>query len=207
MSNAFNPYAAMSLIVEEPGEVFPSLILPTLIATVVVLVLHCIISWIARRTRGGHRGSVRWNVWEKLLYCVTILAVGTLAGTSFYSVIAIGVLERWLLLVHMTAAGMFVAVLPLIALTWASACRFGGAAAAAKTDAAPALRFLWLTKMAFWLLLFGGLLSIGSMLLSMLHWQGTEGLIDLLNVHRYSSLLVVVATIVHFYGVWLGRHD
>ena len=43
------------------------------------------------------------------------------------------------------------------------------------------------------------------MLLSMLPLFDTEGLHGLLDIHRYSGLLLVVATMFHLYGVLLRR--
>ena len=56
-----------------------------------------------------------------------------------------------------------------------------------------------------WLILAAGLIAASTMLVSMLPVFGTDGLLRLLNIHRYSSLLVVVALLFHFYGVGLQR--
>ena len=60
-------------------------------------------------------------------------------------------------------------------------------------------------KAAFWLLLASGFLVSGTMFLSMLPWFGTDGLHRLLDIHRYSGLVAVVALVLHFYGVVLQR--
>ena len=64
-------------------------------------------------------------------------------------------------------------------------------------------RFFWIPKVMFWLLLVSGLVVILTMLLSMLPLFGTEELHVLLDVHRYSGLLVVVVLVIHFYCVLL----
>ena len=57
----------------------------------------------------------------------------------------------------------------------------------------------------FWIILAAGLVTSLTMLFSMLPLFGTDGLHDLLDIHRYSGLVVVVAAILHFYGVVLQR--
>ena len=57
----------------------------------------------------------------------------------------------------------------------------------------------------FWLILVGGLAVSATMLFSMLPLFGTDDLHCLLDIHRYSGLVVVVAMIFHFYSVVLQR--
>ncbi len=56
----------------------------------------------------------------------------------------------------------------------------------------------------FWLILIGGLVAIGTMILMMLPVFGTDGLVLLLDIHRY-GLAVVVATVLHLYAALLPR--
>ena len=69
------------------------------------------------------------------------------------------------------------------------------------TDPSVVPRFFWFPKVMFWLILAGGFVVTMTMLLSMLPLFGTDGLEALLMIHRYSGLVVVVALILHFYGV------
>jgi cytochrome b subunit of formate dehydrogenase len=57
----------------------------------------------------------------------------------------------------------------------------------------------------FWLLVTGGFVVTMTMLLSMLPLFGTEELEELLEIHRYSGLVVVVAVALHLYCVLLQR--
>ena len=187
------------------AEAFAGVVTIALLATAVVLALHFVLLLFARWRSRGRKALARWNLWEKLVYLATIPAVALLAGTAFYAVIVDGVLEGWLLMAHMVGAGLFVAILPVITLTWAVPCQFGPFEKDDAADTEPAVKFLWLTKFAFWLMLVGGVMTAGTMLLSMLPLFDTDGLHLLLDVHRYSGLVVVVAASVHFYSVCVGR--
>jgi hypothetical protein len=172
----------------------------TLIVLAVILVLHLIYAF-SRRGDAVSRPS--WSWWEKLVYLATVASVALLGVTAFFAVIRYGVLDGWLLFFHMFGAGAFVAVLPLLAITWCRASSFG--CGEANGDGDQSIQFSWLPKAAFWLLLASGFLVSGTMLLSMLPLFGTDGLHTLLDIHRYSGLVAVVALILHFYGVILQR--
>jgi hypothetical protein len=60
-------------------------------------------------------------------------------------------------------------------------------------------------KLMFWIILLGGFVVTMTMLLSMLPLFGTDGLYQLLDIHRYAGLLVVVALAIHLYAVVLQR--
>ncbi len=172
----------------------------TLIVLVVILALHLAYAF-SRRSEVVSRPS--WSLWERLVYLATVVSVLLLGVTAFFAVIRFGVLEGWPLFFHMFGAGAFVAVLPLLAITWCRASSFG--CGENEGDEDEAALFSWLPKAAFWLLLASGFLVSGTMLLSMLPLFGTDGLHVLLDVHRYSGLVAVVALILHFYGVTLQR--
>ena len=133
-----------------------------------------------------------------------VLAIAELAFTSFYAVFGPGVLGGWWLLAHMCGAGTFLGILPLLALTWARPCGFA-CCCSSGTEATQSERFPGLAKACFWLIVFGGILVSGTMLLSMMPWFGTDGLINLARLHGYAGLLIVVATIIHSYSVCLSR--
>ena len=63
--------------------------------------------------------------------------------------------------------------------------------------------FFWLPKLTFWIVLAAGVVVAGTMLLSMLPLFGTDGLHVLLDIHRYSGLVVVVALLLHLHSVVL----
>lgn len=189
----------------EPGKVFDTVVVMALVATAGVLVLHLLLSLVARRRSTARRAFARWTLWEKLLYLATLLVVIDLAVTSFYAVLTHHTLAGWLLLAHMVGAGAFVAFLPLITLTWGAASRFGQSHAAENGADSFSERFSWLCKVMFWLFLVGGVVTAGSALCMMLPFFGTEGLHHVTDIHRYGGLLAVVTLIAHFYGVWLSK--
>ena len=144
-----------------------------------------------------------WNWWQTLVYLGTVISVAILGLTSFYGVLRYHVLDGWLLFAHMFGAGAFTAMLPLWALTWSPAHRW--IVPPATGGERPSSRFFWLPKLTFWLILAAGIVVTGTMLLSMLPLFGTEGLHQLLDIHRYSGLIVVIALLLHLYGVALQR--
>ncbi len=132
-----------------------------------------------------------------------MISVAILGLTSFYGVLRFHVLDGWLLFAHMFGAGAFTAMLPLWALTWSSAHQWAKPQET-QGEQQPSF-FFWLPKLTFWLILAGGIVVTGTMLLSMLPLFGTEGLHRLLDIHRYSGLIVVIALLLHLYGVVLQR--
>jgi cytochrome b subunit of formate dehydrogenase len=129
-----------------------------------------------------------------------------LGVTSFVAMIRFGALGGWWLFIHMFGAGAFTVALPVLALTWCQANRFGCSAQPACDEGqAPTSRFPCLAKAMFWVILAAGLVVTGTMLLSMLPLFGTQGLELLLDVHRYAGLAVVAAMILHLYAALLPR--
>ena len=55
------------------------------------------------------------------------------------------------------------------------------------------------------LILVSGFIVTMTMLVSMLPIFGTDGLHTLLDLHRYSGLVVVIALALHFYGVAIQK--
>ena len=197
----FATWSTLGADVAHPGDAFRGVLLVVLLGAVLLIVLHGVLSLFGRRE--GVAKS-RWNVWEKLVYLATILSVAVLGVTAFFGVLCFGVLDGWLLFAHLFGAGAFVFVLPVLAITWCGANRFGRRLpASGSEDAAP--RLFWCPKVMFWIILASGLAVSVTMLLSMLPLFGTEGLTRLLDIHRYSGLVAVVATILHLYGVCLER--
>ena len=140
------------------------------------------------------------------MYLGTLASVTVLGVTSFVAMIRFGALGGWWLFIHMFGAGAFTVVLPVLALTWCQANRFGcSAQPAGDQGQSPASRFPCLAKAMFWVILAAGLVVTGTMLLSMLPLFGTHGLELLLDIHRYAGLAVVAALILHLYAALLPR--
>jgi hypothetical protein len=168
-----------------------------LICTAALIVLHLAITIVRR---GPRVERPPWSPWEKLVYVATLASVAGLGVTSFFTVMRFGAMHGWALFAHMVAAGLFVFVLPVLAITWCGVNRFA-ARSGSEQDGEDAPRFFWLPRATFWVIVAGGLVVTLTMLLSMLPVFGTEGLQSLLDVHRYAGLVVVVAMLLHLYSV------
>jgi hypothetical protein len=173
--------------------------------TAIVLALHLVFSL----ARGKCDRRPRWALLTKLIYLSTFASVLVLGVTSFYSVIDHGAMHGWFLLIHVASAGGFVVCLMLIALIWALPSRPCAGSNVRADDplheTKSAARFGSITKLCFWLILISGVVTAGSMLLSMLPLMGTESLLQMITLHRYAGLVLVVSMLIHGYSVMLGR--
>lgn len=198
-------FAEMSTLIKDvaahPGEAFGEILPYALLGAVVLVALHLVLSLFGRPAAVA---KARWNLWEKLVYLAASGSIAVLGATAFFAVMRFGALEGWLLFAHMFGAGAFVAILPVLGITWCEANRFGGRRVDAGEETAPA-RFFWVPKVMFWIVLTSGLVVTATMLLSMLPLFGTDGQHCLLDIHRYSGLVAVVAIIFHFYSIMLQR--
>jgi len=172
-----------------------------LAATAGALVVH-LLAGLVRRREADWRPRP-FGLFGKLVYGLLLLSVAALAGTSLYDVNVDGVMAGWLLWAHTSAAGLFILTLVLATLMWAESSRFSYRPEA-PTDP-PAPRFSPLARMAFWLVLAAGLVSLATMLAAMFPLAGAEGQAALVVIHRWSGLAVVVGAMVHAYCLSLGR--
>lgn len=193
--------AATAGLVHTAQNAFPDVMVIALCVTAGIILVHFVLALIAGKTAPARR---RWNFWDKLVYLGTLASVAGLAFTSFYPVLALGAMRHWWLFAHMFGAGVLVAVLPLIAINWAGPSCFGDANPS-EASRAEAPRFFGTTKVMFWVFLASGFIVVLTMLLSMLPVFGTDGMHILLDIHRYSGLLTVIALAFHFYYVLLQR--
>ncbi|MBM4094153.1 MAG: hypothetical protein FJ276_32820 [Planctomycetes bacterium] len=184
-----------------PGRAYRDVLLVVLVGTALAIVLHGVLALFGRKET---RRRKPWNLWEKLVYLAALVSIAVLAITSFYTVLRFGHMVGWWLFVHMFGAGMLVGVLPLLALTWGSANRFEPGGSTPPPDA-DAPRFFWMPKFLFWLFVGSSLVVVLTMLLSMLPLFGTDGLLRLLDLHRYTGLLAVAALTLHLYCVMLQK--
>ncbi len=199
-------------LVERPGVVYNDVLSAALIALGIVLVLHLLVVLATRgkaKLAGGRRP--RWSMWERLVYLAVMGSVVLLGATAFYSVLTVGAMHRWALFLHLMGAGGFVVVLALVAMTWCMPSLFTPSRASrdksqGDDDATPSpAKFSTLTKCSFWIMLIAGVVTAGTMLLSMLPLFDTHAMHQMLDAHRYSGLLLFVAAMVHLYSVILGR--
>jgi cytochrome b subunit of formate dehydrogenase len=155
------------------------------------------------------------GAFKKLVYLVALLCFVILAVNGFFAAV---VLEKsisgyWIML-QTTAGGVFAVCVAILAVMWARRHRFN------ESDwpwLQHILERITLTKSAgeeslnrsgrlgqkitFWLLVVLALPLILSMVSSMFTLFGTDGQKLLLELHRYSALLFVLAAIVHIYLV------
>ncbi len=202
------PLAVIDNLIHSPNATYPDAIKVALGATAIVILLHAVMSMM----RGKGESRPQWGWWSRLVYLGTVTGVAILGATSIYAVLAHGHMEEWFLLVHLTGAGMFTACLALVALTFAHRNRFGHGRIAsnhehnelseADTITAP---FGGFAKLTFWLILLTGLLTAATMLFSMLPIMGTHEMEQMLTIHRYAGLALVVVTIMHVYLIVMGR--
>ena len=218
--------AFIDKLLTAPNAVYSDVIIIALITTGVVLLLHGGLSMM----RGKTEPRQRWGWWSRLVYLGTITGVGILGVTSLYSTLAHGHMEEWFLLIHLAGAGMFTACLALFALTFAHRHRFAKQAASAEivdTRLSRAQRsharrvekddeyhvektpcpapIGGITKLTFWLILISGFTTAATMLISMLPILGTHDMEQMLTLHRYAGLMLVVTMVIHFYLVMMGR--
>jgi hypothetical protein len=149
----------------------------------------------SRKTLGGPRRKARI---ECLIYATFLFAVLVQALTSFGSMLQ-GQHESmrgWALIAHMSVAGLFAVTLTAIALLWAEQSTF---------NRAPDARFYTGEKVAFWLTVVAGFVTLSSALLGMMTWFGTTGQLTLLNLHRWGALALVIVAVFHGYRILLGR--
>ncbi len=151
------------------------------IAGLVVAVIAGVLQMVsARRAKSAQRRAL---LWERVVFVVLLLSVIGLACTAWWAVV---VKDRAMsglpLLIHTAVGGLFAVALAIGIVPCAARCRFSGTASG------------W-DKLFFWALGGGGLVALVTILLSMFPWFGTEGMKCLMEVHRYSALVVVMAAV------------
>lgn len=153
---------------------------------------------------------------RKLVYLLALLCFLILVITAFYPVLVLKepIHGYWLML-HATFAPVFAICLAGLAVMWAGNCCFN------KSDWPPLQRVIGreavdnsvvkkyglLRKICFWLIILLALPVILSIVLSMFPLFGTEGQEFLLQLHRYSALLLALIAIVHTYLVIRTRME
>lgn len=153
------------------------------------------------------------GVLRKLIYLLALLCFVVLAVTGFYPVLVMGeqISGYWLML-HATFAPIFAACLAVLAVMWASHCRFTRSdwpwlQRLIRRVILPKTDNTYLVdessnpgqKITFWLIVILAMPLILSMVSSMFPLFGTKGQKLLFNMHRYSALLLALVVIVHTY--------
>jgi cytochrome b subunit of formate dehydrogenase len=148
---------------------------------------------------------LRMLVYVVALFCCTVLTI-----TGFFPLLVLGEhISGYPVMIHATFAPVFAVCLAVLAVMWASRCRFTYAdwpwfkrfvqrITSAETGEetggeSPCLG----QKIAFWLIVFLALPLILSMVLIMLSLFGTHGQEVLLALHRNVAAVFVLVAVVH----------
>ena len=147
-------------------------------------------------------------VLKRLVYLLALLCFVVLVITGFYPVLVHGEhLSGYLLMVHATFAPVLAGCLAVLALVWADRCRFDKSdwprpqklLQQEPTNKQTGTKHQLWQKICFWLIIVSALPVILSIVLGMFLLFGTQGQEFLLDLHRYSALLLAVVAVVHTY--------
>jgi len=147
-------------------------------------------------------------VLKRLVYLLALLCFVVLVITGFYPVLVHGEhLSGYLLMVHATFAPVLAGCLAVLALLWADRYRFDKSdwpwpqklLQQEATDRPTRAKYRLWQKICFWLIIVLALPVILSIVLGMFLLFGTQGQEFLLDLHRYSALLLAVVAVVHTY--------
>lgn len=155
------------------------------------------------------------GILRKVVYLLALLCFFVLGLTGFYPTLILGEhISGYMLMIHATFAPILAICLAVLAVMWASRCRF------AYSDWPWLRRFVHRAtlvketskieevrcenpsigkKITFWLIIFLALPLILSIVLSMFPIFGTHWQELFLELHRYTALVFAIAGIVHIY--------
>ncbi len=157
----------------------------SLVAVLVLLILGAFFTLATNR----RHVETRRRSWASLLVFVGFFGVVAILGaTSFGSILQSEVMSGYALLAHVTAAGAFTFL--LVAVSAMFLPRY--------SQLEEAFRFehrWWLARWSAWLLMLSSLIVAGTMFLSMLPVLDTNGLRQVLEVHRYAGLATVISAV------------
>lgn len=153
----------------------------------------------------------KWSlvgVLRKLVFLLAILCFVVLVITGFTPMIFLGKsITGWWLMIHATAAPVFAACVAILAVLWADKNRLDKnycpllnriLGRNPKSTVAPEKHELKL-RVCFWVILMMSLPVILSAVVSMFPIFGTHGQEVLLQIHRYSTLLLSLFAIIYLY--------
>lgn len=178
---------------------FDVVAISTLSLLAILVVIHLIVRFTGK-TSNDQRRRTRWSIPEKLVYFGFVLAVCVLGATAFVSVLTFDAMHGWWLLVHLAAAAAFVFLVAVM--SWTVSFRFAIVNQSDQENAnTPARGFSWPAKVIYWIILMLSIVVVGVILLSMFPLFGTDQLLQLIDVHRFSGLALFAAVILHFFLV------
>jgi len=148
------------------------------------------------------------GILRKLVYLLALLCFVILVVNGFYPSLILGksISGYWIML-QTTAGGVFAVCIAILAVLWAHNCRLDknywpwltNLLRHEPADTTALEKYELCQKICFWLIIFLALPLILSIVLSMFPLFGTDGQRFLLQLHRYSALLLALAAIVHTY--------
>lgn len=145
---------------------------------------------------------------RKLAFLLALLCFAVLVVTGFTPIISTGKsITRWWLMIHATFAPVFAACLAALAVLWADKNRLdknyypwlNRALQRQPKSTTPPEKYELCLKISFWLILLLSLPMIFSAILSAFAWFGTDWQGILLQIHRYSTLLLSLFAIIYLY--------
>jgi len=184
--------------------------------TLAGIVLHRLVSPSHKKRQGKSKKKLSIvGVLRILVYLLALLCFVVLAVTGFYPTLVLGEhISGYLVMIHATFAPVFAVCLAVLAVMWASRCRFAYSdwpwferivqwvtLAKSSSEEAPSKSSGLGQKITFWLIIFLALPLILSIVLSMFPLFGTHWQELLLGVHRYTALVFALVVIVHTYLV------
>lgn len=181
----------MFLIAELPEIDFTQAMNVAGLGTVALLGLGGL--WVLATGRGQRNADGR-NWLAKICYLVFTVVVVVLAVSSFGAILTEGHMLGYALLAHMAAAGAFVFLLLAIAYFYLP-----------RGSDIPSDNRWWVARWSAWGLVVAGIVTAGTMFLSMLPVLGSEDMLAAIAVHRFSGLIVVVCMVFHFFALCCVR--
>jgi cytochrome b subunit of formate dehydrogenase len=183
--------------------------------TFVGIVLHRLVSPSRKKRQRKSAKKSIVGVLRILVYLLALLCFVVLAVTGFYPTLVLGEhISGYLVMIHATFAPVFAVCLAVLAVMWASRCRFVYSdwpwferlvqwvtSVKSTGEEAPSKSTGLGQKITFWLIIFLALPLILSIILSMFPLFGTHWQELLLGVHRYTALVFALVVIVHTYLV------
>ena len=154
------------------------------------------------------------NILRLLVYLAALFCFVILTVTGFYPPLVLGKpISGYMVMLHATVAPVFAVCVAILAVMWAHNCRFDKnyfpwlqkllQRQPVNTDTGE--KYELVQKAAFWLILILALPVILSIVMCMLPIFGTHGQEVLMDLHRYSALLLAMVIIVHTYLVFLTQ--
>ncbi|MEO6436185.1 MAG: hypothetical protein ABIP55_10575 [Tepidisphaeraceae bacterium] len=131
-----------------------------------------------RRRAAGRDGAVLRGV-EWAIYALFLVALAAMTLSGIVMLALGGRMHGWMLILHMSFAPLLAICIAALAVLWA------------ETNASD--RVSAVQKFAFWVVILSGFVTITTALLGMMTWFGSGWQETLLNLHRLSSMVLLIA--------------